>query len=52
MRETIILRRSATPRQITLHNGETLVARYERTNRQNLPRNVTVRQTRQTGARN
>ena len=52
MRETIILGRSATPRQITLPNGETLVARYERTIRKNLPRNVTVRRTRQTGARN
>ena len=43
MREIIILRRSATPRQIALPNRQTCVARYERTSRQNLPRNVTVR---------
>ena len=52
MRETKILHRSATPRQITLPKGETFVARYERTSRQNLPRNVTVRQTRRIGPRN
>ena len=46
MRKAIILRRRATARQITLPNGETFVATYERTNRRNLPRNVTVRRTR------
>ena len=46
MRKTIILRRRATARQITLPNGETFAATYERTNRRNLPRNVTVGRTR------
>ena len=46
MRKTIILRRRATVRQITLPNGETFAATYERTNRRNLPRNVTVGPTR------
>ena len=49
MRETIILRRCATSRQITLPNGQTFAARYERTSRRNLPRNVTVRRTRWIG---
>ena len=51
MRETIILRRRATPRQVTLPNRESFVARYERTSIGNLPRNVTVRQTRRIGLR-
>ena len=45
MSETIILQRRAAPRVITLPNGETFAGRYERTNRWNLPRNVTVRRT-------
>ena len=51
MKETIILWRSATPRQIKLPKGETFVARYERSSRQNLLRNATVRQTRWIGPR-
>ena len=51
MRKTIILRRRTTPRQITLPSGETFVARYRRTSRQNLPRNVTVRKSRGIGPR-
>ena len=47
----MILGRRTTPRQITLPNGETFVARYERTSRWNLPRNVTVRRTRRIGPR-
>ena len=47
MRETIILRRRATPKQITVRNGETFAARYEKTSRRNLPRNLTVTRTRQ-----
>ena len=34
---------NTTPRQITLPNCETFVARYERTSRRNSLRNVTVR---------
>ena len=52
MRETIILRRRTTLRQITLPSGKTFAARYERTSRRNLPRNVTVRRTRQIGQEN
>ena len=51
MREAIILWRSATRRQITLPKGEAFVARYEKTSRQNLPKNITIRQTRQIGRR-
>ena len=51
MREAIILWTSATRRQITLPKGEAFVARYEKTSRQNLPKNITVRQTRQIGRR-
>ena len=51
MREKIILRRRTTARQITLPSRETFAARYEKTSRQNLPRNVTVRRTRRIGPR-
>ena len=40
MRETIIIRRRATPRQITLPNEETFAVTSETTSRRNLPRNV------------
>ena len=43
----MILWRRATPIQITLPKEETFVAIYEKTSRQNLPKNVTVRQIRQ-----
>ena len=49
MRETIILRRRATPKQIKLPNGDTFAAIYKRSSRQNLPKNVTVRRTRWIG---
>ena len=51
-RETINLQKRETPRQITLPNGETFVARYERRSRQTLPKNITVRQRRQKGPKN
>ena len=47
-----ILRRRVTPQRVRLPNGQSFVARYGRVSRQNLPRNVTVRQTRQIGPRN
>ena len=49
MRETIILQRLDTPKKTTLHSGEIFPARYERTSRRNLPRNITDRRTRQIG---
>ena len=41
MREKILLRQRVIPKKVTLPNGQTYV-RYERTSRQNLPRNVTI----------
>ena len=49
MRETIILQRLDTPKKNTLHSRETFPARYEKTSRRNLPRNITDRRTRQIG---
>ena len=40
MREKIILRGRARPKQIKLSNGDTFAARYKRSSRQNLPKNV------------
>ena len=52
VREPILLRRRATPKQVTLPSRETFAARYERTSRRNLPRNIIVRRTKRTGPRN
>ena len=46
MRQKIILRRQAVPANITLPNGTTFVARYERIGRKNLPGNIRVTKTR------
>ena len=51
IRETRILWRRATPRKITLPSRDTFATRYERTSRQNLTRNVTVRRTKRIGLR-
>ena len=48
----IVLRRPLTPQRVRLPNGRSLLARYERVSRRNLPRNVTVRRTRQIRSRN
>ena len=42
MREKILLRQRVIPKKVTLPNGQTFYVRYERTSRQNLPRNVTI----------
>ena len=52
MREKILLRRRVTPQRVRLPNGQSFLARYERVSRQNLPRNVTITQTKQVGPRN
>ena len=52
VRQNILLRRRTTPRRIRLPNGQSFLARYERVSRRNLPRNVTIKQTRQIGPRN
>ena len=38
-----------TPQRVTLPNGQSFVARYERLSRKNLPRNVTIKRARQIG---
>ena len=42
-RNKILLRRKVTPQRVTLHNGQSFLARYERVSRKNLPSNVTIR---------
>ena len=51
-KQKIILRRRVTPQRVQFLNGQSFVARYKRVNRQNVPPNVTVRQTRQIGLQN
>ena len=52
MREKIILRRRTSPKQVTLPNGITFTARYERISRKQLPINIHVKNTRKIGPRN
>ena len=40
------------PQRIRLPNGQSFLERYERVSRQNLPRNVNIKQTRRIGPRN
>ena len=49
MRQKIVLRRRAVPLNITLLNGTTFAARYERTSSKNLPGNITITRTRTIG---
>ena len=48
-KQKMILRRRVTPQRVRLPNGQSFVARYETVSRKNLPRNITVRQTRRIG---
>ena len=50
MREKILLQRRVVPKKVTLPNGQTYV-KYERTSRQNLLTNVTIRKNRTIGPR-
>ena len=52
MREKIVLRQRTRPKIVTLPNGTTFTARYERTSRKKLPRNIRVKNTRKIGPRN
>ena len=52
MREKILVRRRTTLQRIRLPNRQSFLARYERVSRQNLPRNVTIKQTRRIGPKN
>ena len=50
-RYKVLLRRKVTPKRVTLPNGRSFIARYERVSRKNLPSNVTIRRNRTTGPR-
>ena len=52
MRQTILLRRRTTPQRVHLPNGQSFLAMYKRVSRQNLPRNITIKQTTQIRPRN
>ena len=52
MREKILLRRRVTPQRVQLPNEQSFLAKYERVSRRNLPRNVTITQTKRIGPRN
>ena len=52
MTEKIVLRKRTSPKQITLHNGTTFVARYERISIKQLPINIRVKNARKIGPRN
>ena len=52
MRQNILLRQCTTPQRFCLSNGQSFLPRDERESRQNLPRNVTIKQTRWIGPRN
>ena len=51
VRDKILLRRKVTPKRITLPDGRSFVARYERVSRKNLPRNVNINKARAIGQR-
>ena len=52
MREKIVLRRRTSPKIVTLPNGITFTARYERINKKRLPRNIRVKNARKIGFTN
>ena len=52
MREKIVLRRRTSPKIVTLPNGTTFTARYERVSRKKLPINIKVKNARKVGLRN
>ena len=51
MRGKIVLRRRTTPKIVTLPNGTTFTARYERISRRSLPSNIRVKKVRKIRAR-
>ena len=52
MREKMILRKRATPKIVTLPDGRTFTAQYERISRKNLPSNIRVKSVQTIGPRN
>ena len=51
MREKILPQRRVIPKRVTLPNGQTFFARYVKTTRGKLPRNVTIKKSRTAGPR-
>ena len=51
MRQNVLLRQHVTSQRVSISNGISFPARYER-NRKNLPSQVTIRWTRTIGPRN
>ena len=49
MRQKIVSRREAVPKQVTLPNGTSFTAKYKRMSRKNLPGNIRVTRTRTIG---
>ena len=43
-RDRIIMMKRDTPKRVTLPNGRTFIARYERVTRNHLPANIRLRQ--------
>ena len=52
MRENMLLRWRTTPQRIRLPNRQSFLAKQERVSGRNLPRDVTIKRTRQIGPRN
>ena len=50
-KDKILLRQKVTPQRVTLPDGQSLLARYERVSRKNVPSNVTIRRNWTTGTR-
>ena len=47
LRQKILLRKRVTPQRVTLPNGQSFLARYEKVSRKNLSGNVTITKARQ-----
>ena len=52
MKEKIVLKKRSTPKIVTLPNGTTFTARYERISRKQLPSNIRVKKVQTVRPRN
>ena len=52
MKEKIVLKKRSTPKIVTLPNGTTFTARYERISRKQLPSNIRVKKVQTVGLKN
>ena len=52
MKEKIVLKKRSTPNIVTLPNGTTFTAKYERISRKQLPSNIKVKKVQKVGPRN